>query len=420
MKKRMTIMGMTLLVVFGGIIAFNLIKSFMIKQFFASYEPPAVTVSSAVAQAVDWQPTLNAIGNFVAMNGVEVNSEASGKVVKIDFESGQYVEKDAPLITIDDSVDQAMLKFNQSELTLKELNYKRQTDLSKRGATPSSNVDEAKANLQQAQAKLEQIQSQINHKHIVAPFAGRLGIRQVNLGQYISPGQTSIVSLQSLDPLFLEFYLPEQLYKRIHINQSIIFSVEEFPNALFEGTITAINSKIDLNTHNVLVQATLPNCPAAAIANPKQSLLVKTRQETRGNKSIVTCSSDLNKKNKIKNYVFIPGMFSSIDIEQSMEPGTVIVPSTAVSYSLYGNAVYIIKKNKEGKKNKDGEDVLVVNRVFVSTGEQQGNYTVIKKGVKAGELVVSTGDLKLQNGTPVVINNSVQLNNDSTPETLGQ
>lgn len=420
MKKRMTIMAIALLVVFGGIIAFNLLKSYMIKQFFASYEPPAVTVSSAVAQAVDWQPTISAVGNFVALNGVEVNSEASGKVVKIDFDSGQYVDKDEPLVVLDDSVDQAMLKFNQSELTLKELNYKRQTDLFKKGATPSSSVDEANANLQQAQAKVEQIKAQINQKHIGAPFAGRLGIRQVNLGQYISPGQTSIVSLQSLDPLYLEFYLPEELYKRIHLNEKIMFSVEEFPNALFEGTISAVNSKIDLNTHNVLIQATLPNCPSLAIKNPEKSPLIKTRTEKRGSKLIVTCNSDLNKKNQIKNFVFIPGMFSAIEISQPKEPGTVIVPSTAVSYSLYGNAVYIIEKNKEGKKNKENQNVLVVNRIFVTTGEQQGNYTVIKKGVKAGQLVVSTGDLKLQNGTPVVINNSVKLNNEIDPDGLGQ
>jgi membrane fusion protein (multidrug efflux system) len=420
MKKRMTIMGIALLVVFGGIIAFNLIKSILIKQFFANYEPPAVTVSSAIAQAVDWQPNLGAIGNFVATNGVEVNSEASGKVVKIDFESGQFVDKDAPLITIDDSVDQAVLKSNQSELTLKELSYKRQTDLFKKGATPSSSVDEAKANLQQAQAKVEQVQAQINHKHIIAPFAGRLGIRQINLGQYISPGQTSIVSLQSLDPLFLEFYLPEQLYKRIHINQTIQFTVEGFPNAIFEGSISAINSKIDLNTHNVLVQATLPNCPADAVKDPKKSPLIKVRKEVRGNKLIVACNTDTNKKNQIKSFVFIPGMFSSIEISQPVEPGTVIVPSTAVSYSLYGNAIYIIEKDKEGKKNKAGQDLLTVNRVFVTTGEQQGNFTVIKKGIKAGDQVVSTGDLKLQNGTPVVINNSVQLNNDSSSDTIGQ
>lgn len=420
MKKRMTVMGIALLVVFGGIIAFNLIKAFMIRQFFASYEPPAVTVSSAVAQSVDWQPSISAIGNFVAINGVEVNSEASGNVVKIDFESGGYVVKGQPLITIDDSIDQALLKFNQSELTLKELNYKRQTDLFKKGATPSSSVDEANANLQQAQAKVEQIQAQINQKHIGAPFSGRLGIRQVNIGQYISPGQTSIVSLQSLDPLYLEFYLPEQLYKKIHLDQSITFSVEEFPQMLFQGKISAVNSKVDLNTHNVLVQASMPNCPADAIKNPTKSPLMKTTKESRGDKLIITCSTELNQKNQVHNYAFIPGMFASIDIAQPAEPNTVIVPSTAVSYSLYGNAVYIIEKEPKGKKNKDGSDQLIVNRIFVTTGEQQGNYTVIKKGIKPGQLVVSTGDLKLQNGTPVVINNSVVLKDVTDPDTLGQ
>ena len=420
MKKRMTIMGIVLLVVFGGLIAFNLIKSIMIKKFFASYQPPAVTVSSATAKAVNWRPTLSSIGNFVAINGVDVNAEASGNVVKIDFESGQYVDKNAPLITIDDSVDQAILKSYQAELDLKELSYKRQTDLFKRGATPSSSVDEAKANLQQAQAKMEQTQAQINHKHITAPFAGRLGIRQVNLGQYISPGQTSIVSLQSLDPLYLEFYLPEQLYKKIKTNQKIQFSVEEFPNALFEGTITAINSKIDVTTHNMLVQAKLPNCPAEGIKDPTKSALLKTRKEVRGSKLIIDCNSDLNQKNKISNYTFVPGMFASIEIAQQAQPNTIIVPSTAISYSLYGNSIYIIEKDKENKKNDDGSDILTVKRIFVVTGEQQGNYTVVKKGIKAGQLVVSTGDLKLQNGTRIVINNDIKLNEDSDPDNLVQ
>lgn len=416
----MTVMGIALGVVFGGLIAFNLIKAFMIKRFFATYEPPAVSVSSAVAQAVDWKPTISAIGNFVATNGVEVNSEASGNVVEIHFDSGQYIEKNAPLITIDDSVDQAMLKFNQSELTLKELNYKRQTDLFKKGATPSSSVDEAKANLQQAQAKVEQIQSQINHKHIGAPFSGRLGIRQVNIGQYIDPGHTSIVSLQSLDPLYLEFYLPEQLYKEIHPNQTILFSIEEFPHTLFEGTISAVNSKVDLTTHNVLVQAILPNCPTDALIDPLKSPLAKTKKEKRGNNLIVTCNSEMNKKNKVRNFSFIPGMFASIEIEQPAHSNTIIVPTTAVSFSLYGNAIYLIEKNKEGKKTKSGKDVLTVQRVFVTTGEQQGNYIVIKKGIKAGQQVVSTGDLKLQNGTPIEINNSVTLNEELNPATIGE
>ena len=420
MKKRMIIMGIALLVVFGGIIAFNLIKSIMIKRFFATYKPPAVTVSSALAKSVSWKPNINAVGNFVAINGVEVNSEAAGNVVEISFKSGQYIEKDDPLIVIDDSVDQAILKSNQSELTLKQLNYKRQTDLFKKGATPSSSVDEANANLQQAAASVEQTQAQINQKHIKAPFAGRLGIRQINLGQYITPGQTSIVTLQSLDPLYLEFYLPEQLYKQIHLDQAIQFSVEEFPDYLFTGTISAVNARIDLSTHNVMVHATLPNCPAEAMKDPQKSNLVITEQQPRGSKLIITCNSDLNSKNKIKEYSFIPGMFSSIDIEQPAQADTIIVPSTAISYSLYGNAIYVIEKNKDGNKNSDGSDLLTVNRVFVSTGEQQGNYTVVKKGIKAGQLVVSTGDLKLQNGTPITINNSVPLNDVSDPDTIGQ
>ncbi len=244
-----------------------------------------------------------------------------------------------------------------------------------------------------------------------------MGIRQVNIGQYINPGQTSIVSLQSLDPLYLEFYIPEQMHKKIHLNQKITFSVEAFPNVLFEGTISAINSKIDLNTHNVLIQATLPNCPAQAMEEITKSPLVTVSQEVRGPKTIVHCATDTNSKNHIKNFAFIPGMFAAITIPQPAEPNTVVVPSTAVSYSLYGNAVYVIEKNKKDDK---GADVLTVNRIFVTTGEQQGNYTVIKKGLKAGQMVVSTGDLKLQNGTPVVINNSVVLNGESNPDSLKQ
>lgn len=420
MNKRLKVMAIGLAIVFGGIIAFNLFKAFMIKRFFASYQPPAVSVASAVAKEVDWKPTINTVGNFIALNGVDISAQASGNVVKINFESGQFVEKDQPLITLDDSIDQAVLKFNQADLSIKSLSYKRQNDLFKRGATPISNVDEAKATLDQAQAKVDQTQAQINQKNIKAPFAGRLGIRQVNLGQFVSPGQTTIVSLQSLDPLFLEFYLPEQLYKKVHPNQPMTFSVEEFPNILFEATITAINSKVDLNTHNVLVQATLSNCPADAIKDPTHSTLVKTHKEAGGNKLIVTCETQANARNKVHNYAFVPGMFASIEIEQPAQPHTVIVPSTAISYSLYGNAVYIIEKDKEGKTNKDGSPVLTVNRVFVTTGEQHGNYTVIKKGVKAGQMVVSAGEIKLQNGTPVAINNEVQLNENSNPDLLGQ
>lgn len=352
MNPRMKKMSIALGIVFGGIIGFNLFKAFMIKRFFASYEPPAVTVASAKAESVNWQPMIHAVGNFVSQNGIEVSSQASGNVAGIHFESGQYIQKGEPLILIDDSVDQALLKFNQAELALKDLNYKRQADLLKRGATSSSNVDEAKANLQQAQAKVEEIQAQIDHKHITAPFSGQLGIRKVSIGEYISPGQTAIVSLQSLDPLYLEFYLPEQEHKKLHADQRIRFEVDSFPNLIFEGRINAVNSKIDLTTHNVQVQATLANCPLDALQRPKDSKLIESKPQKGGNKLIVTCNSEANRHNKVSQYAFIPGMFSSIDIAQPSKPDTIVVPSTAISYSLYGNSVFLIEPDKSGKKDE--------------------------------------------------------------------
>ncbi len=418
MKKRMKITIIALVVVFGGIIAFNLIKAFMIKRFFASYEMPPVTVSTVTAVQKNWEPTIAAVGNFVAINGVELNSQVAGNVVKIHFDSGQYLAKDEPLIDIDDNIDQATLKFNKAELALRQLNHNRQADLFKRGATSSSSVDEATASLEQAQANVEKTEAQIKQKHITAPFSGKLGIRQVNLGQYISPGETTIVSLQSLDPLYLAFYLPEQLLTRLHIGQAVLFSIEDSPGSLFEGKITAINSKVDSNTHNVEVQASLANCPSDFAQNPRSKALVKIRSKKDDNHQIVSCDSALNQQAKVKEFAFIPGMFASLAIEQPFIANTIVLPSTAISYSLYGNSVFIIEKDKTGKKDSQGKELLFVKRVFVTTGEQQGNLTVINKGVKPGQQVVSSGELKLQNGTRVVINNDLPLSDN--PDQLGQ
>lgn len=425
MKKRMTIMVIALVVVFGGIIAFNLFKSYMMSRFFANYQPPAVTISSVTAKKVNWKPTIAAVGNFVARNGVDVNSEASGNVVAIHFESGEIVKKGAPLIDIDDSVDQATLKFNQSELALQEINYKRQADLFKKGATPSSSVDEARARLLQAQANVEKTEATILQKHIKAPFSGQLGIRKINLGEFITPGTTKIVTLQSMDPLFLEFYLPEQLLKKIHINQEITFSVEQNPNLLFRGKITAINAKVDINTHNIQVQATVPNCPAKAMANLDHSPLVKIEKSQFHKNPIVICSTELNEKNKIKEYNFIPGMFAAIDVDQPRMNDVVVLPTTAISYSLYGDSVFVIEKDEnaaisKSAKKDDHKAPLRVKRVFIKTGDQQGNYTVIQQGVNAGQEVVSSGELKLDDGTPVIINNDIKLPDTTDLKSIGE
>lgn len=407
-------MVIALTVIFGSIFAFNVIKSLIIKWFISHYKPPAVSVSSVVARSEEWVPDISAVGNFQAINGVEINSETSGQIVRLHFQSGQYVKKDTPLVDLDDTVDQATLQFNQADLALQALNYKRQQDLLKKGATPSSSVDEAHAKLLQAQANVDRTQALINQKHIKAPFSGRLGIRLVNIGQYVTPGQTDIVTLQSIDPLYLKFYLPEQLLNQLHINQTINFSVEQTPDYLFEGKITAINSKIDSDTHNIELQAVLTNCPSKALLSPEKSPLVTVKKRPLGGKPIIACSSELNAKNSVTEYNFMPGMFANIQVQQPPIGNVVILPSTAISYSLYGNSVFVIDKDPKDPS------ILTVNRVFVKTGEQKDNFTIIESGIKPGQVVVSSGELKLQNGTRVEINNQIPLNNVPDMQKIGQ
>lgn len=416
MKRRMTIMIIALVVVFGGLIAYNIIKGVLIKHFFAHFTPPAVTVSSVTAKANNWVPYLHAVGNFLAINGVEVNSQAAGNVVAIHFRSGQYAKENTPLINIDDSIDQAVLKSNKAELALQEISYQRQVDLFKRGATAVSMVDQARAKLLQAQADVEKTEAGIRQKHITTPFAGQLGIRQVNLGQYIVQGKTTIVPLQSMDPLYLQFYLPEQLIEKLFIGQTIYFSVEHQVNYIFQGKITAINSKVDTNTHNILVQATIANCPSQALTDPQHSSLVTIKHLATDDRQVIVCNSDLNKKNNIEQFSFVPGIFAAIEIEQPVLKDAIALPSTAISYSLYGDSVFVIEKEKDAANH----DTYVVKRTFIKTGDQQGNFTIIKSGIKAGQLVVNSGEIKLQNGTHVIINNSVQLNEVLKPKELGE
>lgn len=420
MKKPMTITVIILVSIFGAIIAFNLFKSIMMKRYFANFAKNAVTISSVIASKHDWRPVFSAVGNFTAIRGINVGSQASGNVTAIHFDSGQFVEKDTPLIDIDDSIEQATLKSHQAELTLQEINYKRQTDLYKRAATSGSSLDEAKAKLLEAQANVEKTQALISHKHIKAPFSGQIGIRQISLGEYINTGNTQIAPLQMLDPLFMSFSLPEQLLTKLRLNQTITFFVEQNPNLVFEGKISAINAKIDPNTHMIEVQATLPNCPVEALEDPLHSSLVTATVIPQSKKLRVICDSELNKKNHVTQFNFIPGMFASIKVLQDKIPDVITLPSTAISYSLYGNSVFLIEPLVPSEKTPDGKEVYQVKQVFVTTGEQQGNETIITSGIQAGQTVVSSGELKLQNGTRVVINNEVALPFYNDPDQLGQ
>lgn len=384
MNKPKSKVILALLIIFGGLIAYNLIKQTLTHYYLEHYQVPAVTVSAIKVQLSEWHPSLSTIGTFVAENGVEVNTQSAGKVTKIYFQSGEYVEKDRPLIDIDDSVEQALLKFHQANLILQQTNYQRQTDLLKRNATAVSNVDEARAKMLQAQANVENTQATIDLKHIKAPFSGLLGIRQIDLGQYIQPGITPIVSLQSLDPIYLNFYIPEQYLNSIKTGQNIRFSVEQNPGITFKGVITAINSKVDEKTHNIQVQATVKNI--------------------------------LRDENNQHDMNFIPGMFANIEVEQPVLHDVLAVPTTAISYTMYGDSVFVINQHQ----NKNKKDVFTVKRVYVTPGETQGNYTIIKQGLEPNQLVVSAGELKLQDGTEVVIDTTHPLLDHDDITLLGQ
>lgn len=398
-NKRMTIMITALVLVFGGIIGFNAFKALMIKRFFASFQPPPVSVHAVVVKKTTYKPEITAVGTFQALHGVDVSTQANGKIVKILFQSGQFVEEGTELLQIDDSVDQASLKQSLSQRALQQLNYQRQTNLFKRGATPVSSVDEAKASLEQASATVERNEAEIAHKHIRAPFSGKLGISKINLGQYIQSGDI-IVPLQAMDPLWLNFYLPEHYLQRIHSGQEIHFSVDAVPNARFAGKITAINSKIDETSHNVLIQATVPNCPSVAAKNPEKTPSVKTKL-LQGGELNVLCSTALNTADKIKNFLFVPGMFAKVLVLEAPKSDVIMIPTTAISFSLYGDSVYKIIEQQD--PNDKTQKQLVVERAYIKTGEQQNLMTVVTEGLHAGDKVVSFGELKLNNGARVVI-----------------
>jgi membrane fusion protein (multidrug efflux system) len=367
LAKRMIIMIMIVGILFGLIIAYNILRAIIMAHFFEQFKSPTLTISSAKATAKTWQPMINAVGTLVAVNGVDVTSQVSGQVVSIFFESGQFVKAGQPLIKLDDRTDQQDLKNFEASLKLSQINYQRQIDLLKTKSTAQSSVDQASAQLQEDQAQAQKTMILIDQKLIKAPFDGKIGIRQVNLGQYISPG-TALVNLQSLNPLYAQFSLPEQYFKALYVNQPIEMTVTTYGDKIFTGKIRSIDSEINSQTRNLTIQAVIPN-------------------------------------DQLQLY---PGMSANINVLQPQQLNVITVPQTAIDFSLYGDSVFILVKDDK-TKDKDGP-VYVVHRRYVTTGERRDNEIEVTKGLKPGEEVVTSGQLKLDDGTHVKINNSVNIN----------
>ena len=357
----------------GGLGYFQMVmKPAMIKGFIQKAGQPTSSVAATQAKTETWTPTLAAIGSLRATQGVEIAPQVGGVVRAIKFESSQDIQKGALLVEIDDSTEQADLKANQAALRNAQATLDRQSKLVSGGNTTQASLDQATATRDQAAAAVERTKAIIAQKRIVAPFDGRLGIRRIDIGQYVSPG-TPLVTLQKLDPIYVDFQAPEQYFARLAVGQTITLTVDAFGGKTFNGKVKFLDARISTDTRNFLVRG--------EIQNDEKKLL--------------------------------PGMFANVSVSAGSPREVVTLPRTAVVYSLYGDSVYVLKTPapKPGEAQaaqpqagvKPSDALYEVERRFVRVGETHGDRVEIADGVKAGETVVSEGQVKLFPGMRVRI-----------------
>ncbi|MGP0171740.1 efflux RND transporter periplasmic adaptor subunit [Pseudomonas sp. NCHU5208] len=363
--RRMLIMLGAVLLVVLALAAYKGFSIYKQVQMFSAPQP-AIDISAAAAIEQPWQGRLPAIGTLKAYQGVDLSAEVEGIVREVLFESGQKVQRGQALIQLDSEVERASLATAEAERSLAQIEYERGRSLVSRSNISKSEFDRLASTLQKATASVAQLKAQLDKKRIDAPFSGTIGIRQVDPGTYLSPG-AAIATLQDLSRLNVDFFLPEQQAPKLAVGQHVQVSVAAYPGETFAGSISAINPKVEKDTRNLQVRATL--------ANPDEKLL--------------------------------PGMFANLQVELPADQARITVPETAITYTLYGNSVYLISEKQDDKgeavKTDDGKPYLVVQRHFVTTGERRDGRVVILEGLKAGQQVVISGQLKLDNGSHVAI-----------------
>lgn len=376
MAKKMIIMLSIVGVLFGGIFAFQAFKAHMIKQFFATNKPPPVTVTAMQAGFQSWQPQINAVGSLRGVRGVDLASEIAGIVQSLHFKSGDEAKANQVLVQLNADADIAQLHALEAAADLARTTYERDKAQYAARAISQATLDTAAADFKSKRAQVAQQQALVNKKTITAPFAGRLGISTVNPGQYLNPGD-KIVTLQSLDTVYVDFYIPQQQLSSVAIGQTVIVATDSYPGQTFEGKISAINPKVDPGTRNVQVEAT--------VANPRHELL--------------------------------PGMYASVHVDAGAPQQYLTLPQTAVTFNPYGESVYIIE---QGEKGADGKPTLVAKQSFVTVGNTRGDQIAILGGIKEGDMIATSGQLKLRNGSTVIINNTVQPSNDAAPKPVDE
>jgi membrane fusion protein (multidrug efflux system) len=371
MTKRMVIMLVAVAIVFGGIFGFQVFKAAMIRKFITAASNPPQTVSAAKAAYGEWVPKIEAVGSLRAVKGADLSLELSGVVESISFNSGDDVEEGAPLLKLRTADDVARLQQLQAMAELSEITSERDQKQFKMQAVSQATLDTDAANLKNAQAQVAQQQAIIDKKLLRAPFSGHLGIRAVDLGQYLGPG-TVIVTLQALDPIFVDFYAPQQAVDQIRLGQPVTVKVDAFKDQTFSGEILAINPKVDTGSRNVLIRATLKN--------PDHKLL--------------------------------PGMYATVEITTGSPQNYVTLPQTAITYNPYGDTVYVVESKGT---DADGKPQMVARQTFIAVGPTRGDQVAVLKGVEDGDMVVTAGQIKLHNGSVVLIDNSVTPTADAAP-----
>ena len=366
MIKRLVIMLVVVGAIAGGLYWFKgIFVPSMIKKTLAGFASAPTTVATTIAHPSDWTPEVTAIGSIRAVNGVDISAQVAGKVAATRFESGAMVKAGDVLVDLVDTDDQARLASAQAQAALARITYERDDRQLKAQAVSQQVVDADQQNMKNADAQVALAQATLDFKHIKAPFAGRLGLRAVDPGQYVAAG-TAIVSLQQVDPILVEFLLPADQIGHVQSGQDVTVTASAFPNQNFTGKVTALDAKVDTATRNVTVRATIPNADGR----------------------------------------LVPGMFVNVTIVTGKPVSLITLPATAITFNPYGATVYLV--------NKDG-DKLTAKQAFVTTGDTRGDQVSVLTGVKDGDQVVTMGQNKLHNGSNLAINNSVQPTNDPHP-----
>ena len=371
MKRSTLVVLIVLGVFFGAVVAYKIFGHVMMMKYFATQKEPPVTVSTYVVHTQAWVPVISAVGTARAAQGVDVTSEVSGIVSEVAVVSGQTVKAGQTLLRMNSDVDDAQLRALKASAMLAKVNHERNIRQFEIQAVSKATLDASEAELTRSDAAVRQQEALLAKKSIAAPFDGRVGVCPVNVGQYLSPGET-IVTLQRLDTVYVDFYLPQQDVLRIAQGQNVTVSCDAAPGRVFEGTVSAIDPKVDRATRNVLVQATVPN----------------------------------------EDGVLLSGMFVSVGLSAGEPVEYLTVPQAAVAFNPYGETLFVVK---DGERDAQGRVAQKAVQTFVATGESRGDQVAVLTGLKEGDTIVSSGHHKLRNGSLIIVNNEITPSNDAAP-----